>query len=136
MTYVRRPMAAAMNQKDWIRVLEAHDWSRATGGKHQVEMTMAFPTEVRGARMRSVAQSRDMTVQVHFEAGTCWATVDEFPGLFAAGDTERELYESVADGLRVYLAEGGREPQVTLLDVIDSERPPASRTVRKTLITA
>lgn len=86
--------------------------------------------------MPSVTQSREMTVQVHFEAGAYWATVDECPGLFAAGDTEAELFESVADGLRAYLAEGGHEPQVTLLDVSSSEQPPALKTVKKTLITA
>lgn len=86
--------------------------------------------------MRNVTQSREMTVQVHFEDGSYWATVDECPGLFAAGDTEAELFESVADGLRSYLAEGGREPQVTLLDVSSADQSPASRTVKKALITA
>jgi predicted RNase H-like HicB family nuclease len=77
-----------------------------------------------------------MTVQVHFEDGTYWATVDECPGLFAAGDTEEELFASVADGLRAYLATGGREPHVELLDVAPADQPSASRTVKKTLITA
>lgn len=85
--------------------------------------------------MKRVRQSRDMTVQVHFEDGAYWATVDEYPGLFAAGDTEEELFESVADGLRAYLATAGREPQIELRDVAASEQPSASRTVRKTLIT-
>lgn len=77
-----------------------------------------------------------MTVQVHFEDGTYWATVDECPGLFAAGDTEEELFASVADGLRAALATGGREPHVELIDAAPADQPSASRTVKKTLITA
>lgn len=32
-------MGVAMNQKDWIRLLTEHGWTRETGGKHQVKMT-------------------------------------------------------------------------------------------------
>lgn len=28
-----------MNQKDWIRRLEAAGWTRSVGGKHQTKMT-------------------------------------------------------------------------------------------------
>jgi predicted RNA binding protein YcfA (HicA-like mRNA interferase family) len=34
-------MAKAMNQKDWIKTLTMHGWTRRTGGKHQVKMTKA-----------------------------------------------------------------------------------------------
>jgi predicted RNase H-like HicB family nuclease len=86
--------------------------------------------------MKRVTQSRDVTVQVHFEDGSYWATVDECPGLFAAGDTEHELFESVTDGLRVYLAKDGREPEVELRDVCPPAQSPVSKTVKKTLVTA
>jgi predicted RNase H-like HicB family nuclease len=57
--------------------------------------------------MKHVKPPSEITVQVHHEAGAYWATVDELPGVFAAGDTEDEVFESLAEGIRLYLSEQG-----------------------------
>jgi predicted RNase H-like HicB family nuclease len=38
-------------------------------------------------------------IRLHVEDGAFWATVDEYPGVFAAGDTLEELRESLEEGL-------------------------------------
>lgn len=86
--------------------------------------------------MKSMRKSRDVTVRVYCEDGSFWATVDEFPGVFAAGDTEQEVFESVIEGIEAYLTEGDRKPQVQLVDVTPHEPSPAVRTVKKTLVSA
>jgi predicted RNase H-like HicB family nuclease len=83
-----------------------------------------------------MGSSRDVTVRVRFEDGSYWATIDEYPGLFAAGDTESELLESLVEGLRCYLGGDGAEPLVELLDAPGIEQVSAVRTLRKTLVTA
>ncbi len=40
-----------------------------------------------------------LRVTIHNEAGTMWATVVEYPGVFATGDTMAELLESLGEGL-------------------------------------
>jgi predicted RNase H-like HicB family nuclease len=50
-------------------------------------------------------------VVVREEDGRLWATVEEFPGVFATGDNFEELEESLAEGISLYLAEEGKEPQ-------------------------
>ncbi len=52
----------------------------------------------------------DLRVQIHFEDGTMWATVESMPGVFATGDTLEELRESLTEGIAFYLAEEGQEP--------------------------
>lgn len=42
-------------------------------------------------------------VTIHNEHGTMWATVEEFPGVFATGDTMPELMASLSDGLGAVL---------------------------------
>ena len=44
-----------------------------------------------------------LTVNIHFEEGSYWANVREFPGCFAAGDSLEELFASVGEGLELYL---------------------------------
>jgi predicted RNase H-like HicB family nuclease len=44
-----------------------------------------------------------VTVRVHSEEGSLWATVDEFPGVFATGDTEDELREALVEAVSLYL---------------------------------
>jgi predicted RNase H-like HicB family nuclease len=54
-------------------------------------------------------------VRVRLEDDVYWATVDEFPGVFATGDTLDELRESLAEGIALVLApSGGDPPTVTL----------------------
>ena len=49
-------------------------------------------------------------VDVRLEDDALWATVREFPGVFATGDTLDELRTSLADGIALYLAKPGEEP--------------------------
>jgi predicted RNase H-like HicB family nuclease len=53
-------------------------------------------------------------VRVRFEDQAFWATVDEYPGVFATGDTLDELRESLEEGISLVLAAGTREQQVRL----------------------
>lgn len=39
------------------------------------------------------------TVKIHSEDQTLWATVEEYPGCFATGDTMDELIESLGEAL-------------------------------------
>ena len=41
-----------------------------------------------------------------------WATVREFPGVFATGDTLDEVRESLQEGIALYLADPGQDPPV------------------------
>lgn len=42
-------------------------------------------------------------LRIHFEEQAYWATVDEYPGVFAAGDTLDELRESLEEGLALVI---------------------------------
>jgi predicted RNase H-like HicB family nuclease len=54
-------------------------------------------------------------VSVRLEDGAYWATVEEFPGVFATGANLEELRESMAEGIALILAApGGEPPTVTL----------------------
>ncbi|MDE3133541.1 MAG: type II toxin-antitoxin system HicB family antitoxin [Acidobacteriota bacterium] len=48
-------------------------------------------------------------VRIHFEEQAYWATVDEYPGVFAAGDTLEELRASLEEGLALVIA--GADPE-------------------------
>ena len=43
-------------------------------------------------------------MRIHDEDGSLWATVDEVPGCFAAGETMDELTESLREGLSLALS--------------------------------
>jgi len=47
----------------------------------------------------------ELTVRIHIEEGGCWADVSELPGCFASGDTLGELFESLHEGIALYLAD-------------------------------
>jgi predicted RNase H-like HicB family nuclease len=49
-------------------------------------------------------------IRIHLEDGSFWATVDEYPGVFATGDTLEELRESLEEGLSLMLAAPGEDP--------------------------
>lgn len=54
----------------------------------------------------------ELTAAIHYEDGGYWAEVPELPGCFAAGASFDELFESLLEGIRLYLAnETGCEPQ-------------------------
>lgn len=48
------------------------------------------------------------TARIHIEDGSYWADVPELPGCFASGDTLDELFESLQEGVALYLAGSGR----------------------------
>lgn len=63
-------------------------------------------------------QPQSLHVCVRQEDGAYWATVEEFPGVFATGDDLDELRESLEAGIALVLARsGGEPPQVTLSEL-------------------
>ncbi|UTI66700.1 type II toxin-antitoxin system HicB family antitoxin [Paraconexibacter antarcticus] len=60
----------------------------------------------------------DVTIKMREEDGSLWATVEEYPGVFATGDTIEELVESVREGLELVLNEPGQAHRsVTVAEV-------------------
>lgn len=59
---------------------------------------------------------RDIAIRVITEDdGSMWATVDEMPGVFAAGDDLEAVRESLAEAIALYLADDeGDLPHVRL----------------------
>jgi predicted RNase H-like HicB family nuclease len=55
-----------------------------------------------------------LTIQVRFEDGALWATVEEFPGVFATGDTLEELRESLEEGIALYLSDDDKAAHIKL----------------------
>jgi predicted RNase H-like HicB family nuclease len=47
----------------------------------------------------------ELTARIHIEDGSYWADVSELPGCFASGDTLDELFDSLQEGIGLYLAE-------------------------------
>lgn len=67
-----------------------------------------------------------LNVRVRHEDGSLWATVDEFPGVFATGGDLEELRESLEEGIALWLAEPGAPPAPgTLTDLTLDETPHA-----------
>jgi hypothetical protein len=60
-------------------------------------------------------EPQQLHVSVRHEDNAFWATVEEFPGVFATGDDLDELRESLQEGIALVLAPpGGAAPTVTL----------------------
>lgn len=57
-----------------------------------------------------MADATAMTVTIRLEDGAYWATVAEYPGVFATGDTVEELTESLTEGIGLWLAPEGHPP--------------------------
>jgi predicted RNase H-like HicB family nuclease len=57
---------------------------------------------------------QQLHVMVHFEDDAFWATVKEYPGVFATGDNLAELRESLQEGIALTLERDGEIPTVTL----------------------
>ncbi len=57
---------------------------------------------------RSGNRGMELTANIHVEDGSYWADVPELPGCFASGDTLDELFDSLQEGIQLYLDE---EPQ-------------------------
>ncbi len=50
-------------------------------------------------------------VLIRYEDDRLWATVEEYPGVFATGDNLEELRESLEEGISLYSAPEGEEPE-------------------------
>lgn len=46
-----------------------------------------------------------LTLTIRLEDGAMWATVEEFPGVFATGDTLEELRASLQEGISLYVSQ-------------------------------
>ncbi|HEY3552533.1 MAG TPA: type II toxin-antitoxin system HicB family antitoxin [Solirubrobacterales bacterium] len=46
----------------------------------------------------------ELTAQIHVEDDSYWADISELPGCFASGDTLDELFESLQEGIALYLS--------------------------------
>ncbi len=68
----------------------------------------------------------ELTARIHMEEGSFWADVPELPGVFASGDTLDELFESLAEGVTLYLGEGtgnGEGPELHVASAVLSDKP-------------
>jgi len=65
-------------------------------------------------------------VRVRFEDQAFWATVDEYPGVFATGDTLDELRESLEEGISLVLVDAGADAGIGERQVRLSPLPPDS----------
>ncbi len=63
-----------------------------------------------------------------------WATVDEYPGVFATGDNLDELRESLQEGIALVLASPGEEPPPVTLAPLNPE--PVATTASSELVYA
>ncbi len=64
---------------------------------------------------------KETHIAIRFEDVSFWATVQEFPGVFATGDSLEELRESLEEGISLYLADPGAEPTRVHLDELRPE---------------
>jgi predicted RNase H-like HicB family nuclease len=65
--------------------------------------------------MEQMSEIKELHVNVRHEGDSLWATVDEFPGVFATGDNLDELRESLEEGISLVLERpNGEVPSVTL----------------------
>ena len=100
-------------QKEWIKRLQAADWVLERGG-------------MMGGVM---SEAQQLHVNVHLEDESLWATVYEFPGVFATGDNLDELRESLQEGIALVLAGPGEEcPAVTLAPLKPESMATTTRT--------
>jgi len=104
-----------LNQRGWIKQLEAEGWTRERGGKHVVKMTKEGQRPITLPASRAMiamkTDQKQLHVDVHHEDGSYWAEVRELPGCFASGQTVAELIESVEEAVALYLAPEGQEPK-------------------------
>ena len=58
--------------------------------------------------MISGSKNVELTANIHREGGSYWADVPELPGCFASGDSLDELFDSLREGIRLYMEEDSR----------------------------
>ena len=84
--------------------------------------------------MELMSAIKDLHVKVRHEGDSLWASVDEFPGVFATGDNLDELRESLEEGISLVLElPDGAVPTVTLQHL---RLPPAETTASAELVYA
>lgn len=71
-------------------------------------------------------------ISIHLEDQAYWATVDEYPGVFAAGDTLDELRESLEEGLSLVIEDADPEQRPVRLSPlpVDATEAVASAELR------
>jgi predicted RNase H-like HicB family nuclease len=68
-----------------------------------------------------MTERKELRVNVRFEDESFWATVDEFPGVFATGDSLAELRACLEEGIALVLASPGEPPPVVRLAALRHE---------------
>lgn len=71
--------------------------------------------------MKTMPEPQKLHVNVRHEDDAFWATVDEFPGVLATGDTLDELRESLQEGIALMLAPPDEEPPAVTLGALQLE---------------
>jgi predicted RNase H-like HicB family nuclease len=56
----------------------------------------------------------EITANIRLEDGSYWADVPALPGCFAAGATLDELFDSLREGVELYLSDDERSPEGAL----------------------
>jgi predicted RNase H-like HicB family nuclease len=69
----------------------------------------------------TMPEPQQLHLSVRFEDGSFWATVEEFPGVFATGDDLDELRESLEEGIALILTRPGEEPPTVSLGGLHPE---------------
>jgi predicted RNase H-like HicB family nuclease len=65
--------------------------------------------------MNTMPDTQQLHVNVRFEDEAFWATVEEFPGVFATGDNLGELRKSLEEGIALVLGTPGTTPPAVSL---------------------
>jgi predicted RNase H-like HicB family nuclease len=79
-------------------------------------------------------EPQQLHVNVRLEDGSLWATVDEYPGVFATGDDMDELRESLQEGIALVLASPGTTPPSVRIALLHPE--PVTTTASAELVYA
>jgi predicted RNase H-like HicB family nuclease len=79
-------------------------------------------------------EPQQLRVNVRLEDGSLWATVDEYPGVFATGDNLDELRVSLQEGIALVLAGPGEQPPTVTLAPLHPE--PVATTASAELVYA
>ena len=78
--------------------------------------------------------NQQLHVNVRREDGSLWATVEEFPGVFATGDDLDELRESLEEGISLLLERSDGE--VPTVSIAPLRLAPAETTASTELVLA
>jgi predicted RNase H-like HicB family nuclease len=71
--------------------------------------------------MRIMPEPKQLHLNVRHEDDAFWATVKEFPGVFATGDDLDELRCSLQEGIALILAAPGEQPPAVTLGALRLE---------------